>query len=144
MANTITYLNSRRAAGDNNIIKRYKIALTGSYVSGGAIGTPGETLDFTKILNPGYAARVRLPGAPAAKLPANTDFHVVPNLSGFTGQVEQNATLPTTANYALRLFGAGSGAATPAELASGTYASVAPALLTEPLIIEVQVPQKYN
>ncbi len=143
MANTITYLNSRRAAGDNIIVKRYKVVLTGSYVSGGAIGTPGETLDFTKVLNPGYAARPRIPGGPAAKLPANTDFHVAVVPGGYAAQVEQNATLPTTANYVLRIFAGGSGAATPAELASGTYASVGPALTASPVIIEVQVPLKY-
>lgn len=143
MANTIAWLNSSRAAGDNTIVKRYKVTLSGSYVNGGAIGTPGETLDFTSISNPGYASRVRLPGPTGAPLQPNTSFKVICP-GGFTAQVEQNAASPTNKNYALRIFGGGSGNAEPAELASGTYASVGAALTASPLIIEVVVPAKYN
>ena len=142
MANTITFLNKRRAAGDNIETFRYKLALSGSYVNGGAIGTPGETLNFTSILNPSYAARPRLPGPTGAPLTPNTRFRVICP-GGFTGQVEQNATAPTNANYALRLFGGGSGNAQPTELSSGTYASVGAALTASPIIIEVDIPQKY-
>lgn len=143
MANVIKFLGANRAAGDNVIIKRYQVTLSGSYVSGGAIGTPGETLDFSKVTNTGYAARPGIPGAAAGKLPANTDFKVICP-GGFSGQVEQNSSSPTIKNFALRLFGAGSGAAAPAELASGTYASVGPALTASTTIIEVRIPQKYS
>lgn len=143
MANTITYLNSQRAAGDNQIIKRYKVTLSGSYTNGGAIGAPGETLNFTSIVVPGYPARPRLPGPTGAPLTPNTSFRVICP-GGFSAQVEQNATAPTNANYALRIFAGGSGAALPAELSSGTYASEGPALTATPLIIEVVIPAKYN
>jgi hypothetical protein len=49
-------------------------------------------------------------------LPPNTAFFVPP-LYGFTFQVEQNAALPTPANYVLRIF-----ASDGTEVSSGTYA----------------------
>jgi len=137
------YLNSARAAGDNIVTKRYAVTLTGSYTAGGAIGVAGEVLNFTTPSNAGYAARTKLVSPPAAKLAANTDFTVICP-GGFTGQIEQNATLPTAANFILRLFGGGSGNAAPAELTTATYASQAPALAASPVVVEVKVLQKAN
>lgn len=142
MPNTIKFLGTRRAAGNNNVIKRYQVTLSGSYTAGGAVGVAGETLNFNGVLNPGYAARVKLPsGPPAARLPANTDFAVADSPAGYTGQIEQNAVAPTPANFVLRIFAGGSGAAAPAELASGAYAA---ALIATPFVVEVQIPQKYS
>lgn len=141
MANQLTFLRKKKAAGDSYITKVFQCALSASYVQSSGIGTAGETLNFNAALNPGYAARTKLPGVILGStdaLPPNTAFRVTP-YSGFTAQVEQNATSPTPNNYVLRIF-----ASDGTELASGTYASVAPDLLLAPLVIEVDVPQKYD
>jgi hypothetical protein len=144
MANVLTYLRKRKAAGDNFITKVFQCALSGSYLNGGAIGTPGETLNFSTALNPAYADRAKIPSTlngSTTSLPPNSAFRVLP-YSGFTFQVEQNAASPTNANYALRIF-----ASDGTELSSGTYASVAAALTAagfKGLTIEVDVPQKYD
>ena len=74
-------------------------------------------------------------------LPPNSSIRVLPS-SGFTAQVEQNASNPTAQNYCLRIF-----ASDGTELASGTYASVAAALVAagfKGLVIEVDIPAKYD
>jgi hypothetical protein len=52
--------------------------------------------------------------------------------------VEQNATSPTTKNYAMRMFTSGN-----TELGSGAYAAGVTADTTG-VIIEIDVPMKYN
>jgi hypothetical protein len=152
-ANTLTWISNQRAAGDNIIYKIYSVALSGSYVQGGAIGVKGEVLNFQTPLNPGYGARTKLPGviglpnstggttANTDALPASSAFEVPP-VYGYEFQIEQNATNPTNANYIMRIFSTGG-----TELASGTYASVAADLVAagaQPIIIKVRVPAKYN
>lgn len=152
-ANTLTWLSNQRAAGENVIYKIYSVALSGSYVQGGAIGVKGEVLNFQTPLNPGYGARTKLPGviglpnstggttANTDALPANSAFEVPP-VYGYEFQIEQNAANPTNANYIMRIFSTGG-----TELASGTYASVAADLVAagaQPIIIKVRVPAKYN
>lgn len=143
MANTLTYLDSHRSVG-NRIIKRYKVVLSGSYTQSSGIGTAGETLDFATAGNPGFNSRTRLPGpmngSTAAMLKAQ-DFEIPP-VYGFTFQVEQAASTPTTANYVLRIFTSDG-----TELTSGTYASGAAALVAagaQPIIVKAIVPSKYD
>lgn len=144
MANTLTLLRKKRAAGSNVVTYVFQCVLSGSYVSGGAIGTAGETLNFNSASNPRFLNRPKLPTAPSASIPAATDIRITRVPGGFDAQIEKNAVLPTPSNYVLRLFGAGSGAAVPAELASGTYASVGPLLVEATgLVIEVDVPSKF-
>jgi hypothetical protein len=143
-ANTLTWLSNQRAAGENVVYKIFSVALSGSYIQGGAVGVKGEVLNFSTALNPGYGARAKLPGVingSTDALPTNTAFEVPP-VYGYEFQVEQNAVSPTTANYIMRIFTTGG-----TELASGTYASVAPDLTAvgaQPIIIKVRVPAKYN
>ena len=99
-ANTLTWISNQRAAGDNIVYKIYQVALSGSYVQGGAIGVKGEVLNFTTALNPGYGARAKLPGVingSTAALPANTAFEVPP-LYGYTSESGETffRTLPRT------------------------------------------------
>ena|ERR1017187_3339454 len=144
MANTLTWISNERGAGNNIIWKRYSAVLSGSYIQGGAIGVKGEVLNFQTALNSGYGSRTKLPGVingSTSALPTASQFEVPP-LYGFTFQVEQNATSPTTANYILRVFDSDG-----TEASSGTYASVAAALVAagaQPIIIKVRVPAKYN
>jgi len=139
MANILTLIDKQRAIG-NKVIFRFKVVLSGSYAQGGAIGVPGETLSFNTALNPNYIARPKLPGAPAGKLPANADFLLRNLPAGFDGRVEQNATLPTQANYALRLFSSGG-----TEISTGAYSSVGATLVDATgITIEVTVPARYN
>jgi hypothetical protein len=142
MANALTFLYRRAGAGAT-IEKAFTCALSGSYSNGGAIGTPGETLSFNTAAVNGKPSRPRIPNVlngSTTPLPKNTDFTVVcPN--GYSAQVEQNATSPTAANYALRIFAAGSGNAAPVELATGAYAA---ALTAAPLVIKVRIPLKYD
>lgn len=143
MANTLTFYNKIKAAGDSFITKIYKVVVSGSYAQSSGIGTPGETLNFATSLNPKYAARTKLPGGlgSTAELPTASDFEVPP-LYGFTFVVEPAATSPTTANYVLRIF-----ASDGTEVSSGTYASVAAALVATgaaPIIVKVRVPQKFD
>lgn len=138
MSATLTLLRKKRGV-KTTITYEYQCVLSGSYTNSGAVGnvgTPGETLNFAAALNPNKIARPKLPSGPAGKLPANTDFRITRIPAGYDGQVEQNATAPTTANFVLRLF---TTAAT--ELSGAGY----PAGLTEAtgLIIEVDVPSKY-
>src|ERR1700733_9422993 len=79
-ANTLTWISNQRAAGDNIVYKIYQVALSGSYVQGGAIGVKGEVLN----------------GSTAA-LPANTAFEVPP-LYGYTSESGETffRTLPRT------------------------------------------------
>ena len=143
MANTLTYLRKKKSVG-NYVTKVFQCALSLSYANGGAIGTPGETLAFNSALVPSYPERPRIPSTilgSTQQLPPNSAIRVGP-YSGFTFQVEQNATNPTAQNYALRIF-----ASDGTELSSGTYASVAPALVAagfKGLTIEVDVPLKYD
>jgi len=143
MSNMLTFLGKQKGAG-SQVVKQYTCALSGSYANGGAIGVAGETLNFATALNPKYAARTKLPGAingSIANLPANTAF-TVPPLYGFTFAVERNAVSPNTTNYVLRIF-----ASDGTELASGTYASVAAALVAagaQAIVINVTVPLKQD
>ena len=107
-ANTLTWLSNAHAAGDNFVWKIYSVALSGSYVQGGAIGVKGEVLNFQTPLNPGYGARTKLPGvirlaefhrrttANTDALPASSAFEVPP-VYGYEFQIEQNAVNPTNA-----------------------------------------------
>jgi hypothetical protein len=124
------------------MIFTFRCVLSGSYVQGAAIGVPGETLSFNTAANPNKLSRPKLPGAPAGRLPGTNDCEVLNTLGGFTARVEQAATSPTQANFALRIFQAGSGAAQPAELTAGAY----PAALTDAngFVIQVSVPIRYN
>jgi hypothetical protein len=152
-ANTLTWLSNQRAAGENVVYKIYSVALSGSYIQGGAIGVKGEVLNFQTPLNPGYGARTKLPGvlglpnstggttANTDALPASSAFEVPP-VYGYEFQIEQNAVNPTNANYIMRIFSTGG-----TELASGLYSSVAADLVAvgaQPIIIKVRVPAKYN
>jgi len=141
MANALAYLRSDRAVS-TFVFKVFTCTLSGNYTNGGAIGVPGETLSFNTATVTGKPSRPRIPNVlngSTSPLPKNTDFEVfVPN--GYSAQVEQNATSPTAANYALRIFAAGSGNAAPVELASGAYPA---ALTAAPIVIKVRIPAKY-
>lgn len=145
MANVLTLTNkSLQGVGGpgGKMIFTFRCVLSGSYVQGGGIGLPGETLAFNSAANPNKLARPKLPGSPAGRLPGTNDFEVMNTLGGFTARVEQAAANPTQQNFALRIFQAGSGAAQPAELTAGAY----PAALTDPngFVINVIVPIRYN
>jgi len=138
MANALKL--NRKIITPHNVIWEFLCTLSGSYVASSGVGTPGETLSFNTASNPKYIARPKIPGlvnGSTAYLPKTEDIKVLNNPGGFDAVVEQNATAPTPANYCLRIFGGGSGAAQPAELASGTYASVATHITDEPLVIQV-------
>lgn len=147
MANTLTIVHKRRAAGDNRIAFVFKCILSGSYVQSSGIttgiGSPGEILAFNNALNPNFIARPKLPSVlngSLGALPQTNDVTIEGMPAGYSGRVERNATSPTANNFVLRIF-------TPAgtELTAGTYASVAPALIdTVGVIIACQVPAKYN
>lgn len=141
MANLLAYLGKYLQIGTPTI-KRFSCTLSGNYANGGAIGTPGETLAFNSATNTGKKSRPKIPnGGSTGQLVPSTDIYVTECPNGYSAQVEQNAVSPTAANYALRIFAGGSGAAAPVELASGAY----PAALTgAPLVIEVLVPTKYS
>ena len=144
-ADTLTYVGKRLGIGPK-VVKRftYTLASGNSYTNGGAVGVAGLTLAFNSAALSGKPARPRIPnGGASGTLPANTDIVVVNTPNGYIGQVEQNATNPTAANYVLRIFAAGSGAAVPAELASNTYATYA-GLTGSTFEIEVTIPAKYN
>jgi hypothetical protein len=144
MANVLTLLRKKRAAGSNIITYVFQCVLSGSYVNGGAIGVAGEILNFNAAANPKFISRPKLPTAPSGKSPDATDIRITRLPGGFDGQVEKNAVAPTPSNYIMRLYGAGSGAALPAELASNTYANVGPALVEAAgIVIEVDVPSKF-
>lgn len=115
--------------------------LSGSYVQGGAAGIPGETLNFNAALNPGKLGRAKIPSAPAGRLPDFDDLEVINTLQGYQAVIERNATLPTPANFVLRIFTAGSGAAAPVELSAGAYPA---ALTAKPVVIIVTAPSRYN
>jgi hypothetical protein len=152
MANTLTFLGVYHNM-PGTAIKRYACTLSGSYANGGAVGTPGETLSFNTALNPNKLARPKLVGATpgSGRIPsvANGDFQVVNAPTGIIAQIENNAVsvggvvsvLPS--NMVMRLFGGGSGAAEPAELASATYASYGLTLTNAIIIIEVNLASKY-
>lgn len=142
MAVVITFLGNRILP--RAVIKRYSIKFTtGSYVNGGAVGVPGETLNFNTALNPGFLSRPKLPtGPPAARLPTASDIETPNNVNGYTLQVEANATNPTPANFVGRLFAAGSGNANPVELAAASYASYG--LTNAVFVVEFAVPAKYD
>jgi hypothetical protein len=143
-ANTLSFVSNQHSAGDNVIYKLYSAVLSGSYTQGGAVGVKGEVLNFQTALNPGYAARTKLPGVINGSndaLPTSSQFEVFP-VYGYEFQIEQNAVAPTTANYIMRIFTTGG-----TELGSGLYSSVAPDLVAagaQPIIIKVRVPAKYN
>lgn len=140
MANALTFLGKRISIG-SRVIKRFTCTLSGNYALGGAIGVAGETLNFNTATNTIKAARPRIPnGGSTGQLIPNTDIEVSSVPNGYLAQVEQNAVSPTAANYVLRIFASGSGAAAPVELANGAYAA---ALTGAPLVIEVAVPTKY-
>src|ERR1700690_160886 len=146
MSNTLKLIRRKKSAGSSIITYVYQCLLSGSYVNGGAIGTPGETLNFDTATNPNFVSRPKLPRGPSGKTPAASDVRITRIPGGFDAQIEQNATLPTPANFVLRIFTAGSGNAAPVEMSAGTYASNGPALSadTTGLIIEVDVPSKYS
>lgn len=140
MANVLT-LNEKPVSLSNVAQWEFFCQLSGSYVQGGAQGVPGETLNFNGALNPSKFERAKIPSAPAGRLPDFDDIEVVNTLQGYQAVVERNATLPTAANFVLRIFTAGSGAAAPVELSAGAY----PAGLTaKPVVIVVTSPSRYN
>lgn len=127
----------------DKVIWKFSCTLSGSYAQGGAVGTPGETLNFNGAANPFKLARPKIPGSPAGRLPANSDCQVTKVPAGYSATLERNASSPTPANFALRIFTAGSGAAAPAELGAGAY----PAALSGDLLgitMEISAPLKYN
>ena len=144
MANQLSFKTKVKSAGDNIVEKIFTCAVSGSYAQGAAIGVAGETLNFTTAANPGYAARTKLPGVlngSLGALPANTDFSVDP-LYGFTFQIERNAVSPNANNFVMRIFDTDG-----TECSSGTYASVAAALVAagaQPIVIKVRIPLKYD
>ena len=146
MANALALVRKRIIK--NFVIWEFTCTLSGSYTaSGGVTGTPGETLNFNAATNTYKLARPKIPGlvnGSTSQLPKTGDIEVVSIPGGFTAQVEQNAVSPTPANYALRIFAGGSGAAAPAELTTATYASQAPLILAEPIVIQVTAPLKFN
>lgn len=138
MANTLKYLSKDIGAGNVAVYKNFSCQLSGAYVnSGGAanIGTPGELLSFNAATVANFAPRPRIPaGPPAARLPVQTDFQVfLPQ--GYDAVIEQNATLPTPANFVLRIFTTAG-----TELGAGNYPA---ALITEAFLIKVRIPAKY-
>jgi hypothetical protein len=142
MANVITFLGNRILPRE--VIKRFSVTFSGNYANGGAVGVPGETLNFNAALNPNKLARPKIPaGPPAARLPLPTSTETPANANGYTFQVEPNAVAPTPANFVGRFFAGGSGAANPAELASASYASYG-ITATTTFVVEFAVPAKYN
>ncbi len=137
MANTVTILDKKRAAGGNKMTFVYQILVTLAYVTSVTVGVPGETINFQTASNPKKIARGKLPGGPAGVLPPNTAIRVTRAPDGYDALVEQNAVAPTTANYVMRLFTSGDTA-----LGSGNYAAGILADTTG-FIVEVDVPQKY-
>lgn len=141
MANVLTFIG-RKLNMPTTVTKRFSCQLSGSYTQGGGIGIPGEVLSFNTAAYTGRPARIKIPaGPPAGNLPLNTDFEVVSVPTGYSAQVERNATAPTPNNFVLRIFAAGSGNAAPVELSAGAYPA---ALTSAPLVIEVLLPAKYN
>jgi hypothetical protein len=144
MSNVLTIKSKKKASGGATVTKVFQCALAGSYLQSSGAGTPGELLNFNAALNPGLIARAKLPGVingSIKALPPNSAFRVA-LASGFTAQVEQNATSPNTNNYVLRIF-----ASDGTELPSALYSSVAAPLVAAGfagLTIEVDVPQKFD
>lgn len=137
MANTTTLLEKRRVIG-NYIVFVFQVIVSGSYVQGGAAGTPGETINLNAAANPQKIARPKLPGAPAGKLPPNQDIVGTTEPGGYYPVLQQNASNPTQANYAMRVFTSGG-----TELGAGAYPA---AITNDPtgFVFEVRVPWKYN
>lgn len=145
---TIT-LVKRLPTRRGTIRRRYSLtAFTGSYVSSGGVeGTPGDTIDFTTVLNPSKLERPRPPGVingSTANLPKTTDITVIRVPDGYDGYVEQNATAPTLQNYVLRLYSSGTSAN---EVGAATYASLdGGKFVADPVgvIFDVETPFKSN
>jgi hypothetical protein len=142
MANTVQ-LNKKYTL-PHAVIWEFLITLTGTYPNqSGAIGTPGETVNFNGASNPNKLARPKIPaGPPAARLPQTSDIKVLNAPAGYDAVVEQNAANPTPANFAMRVFAAGSGNAAPQEL--GTGANYPATFANEPWVVHVYAPLKYN
>lgn len=140
MANQLT-LNEKPQSISNVATWEFLCQLSGSYVQGAAVGVPGETLNFNAALNPNKLERAKIPAAPAGRLPAFDDIEVVNTMQGYQAVVERNATLPTPANFVLRIFTAGSGNAAPVELSAGAYPA---ALTANAIVIIVTAPSRYN
>jgi hypothetical protein len=109
MANQLTALKTDYTRRRQT--RRFKIALTGSYVNG-----TGEVLDFTNILNPEFQGNIAPGFFPP---PALADFKVVRAPVGYGAEVVANGanTAPNNA-FALKLFSAAG-----TELASGAYSA---------------------
>jgi hypothetical protein len=137
MANTVALIDKKRSVA-NWITFVFQILVSGSYVTSTTIGVAGETINFNGATNTKKIARPKLPGAPAGVLPPNSRIRVTRAPDGYDALVEQNATLPTQANYVMRLFTSGDTA-----LGSGAYAAGVTADLTG-FIVEVDVQAKYN
>lgn len=137
MANTVTIIDKKRAAGGNRITYVFKILPTGTYLTSATMGVAGETIAFNNALNPKLIVRPKLPTNAAGVLPPNSAIRVTRTPDGYDALVEQNATAPVPNNYVLRLFSSGDTA-----LGSGAYAAAFVADTTG-IIVEIDVPQKY-
>lgn len=139
MANVLTLVS--KIILPHQVQWNFSCLLSGSYVSSNnTIGTPGETLNFNAALNPYKLGRPKIPaGPPAARLPTAQQCEVTNTINGFAGIVEPNATLPTPANFVLRLYTSGG-----TEMTAQAYSSSGALLLTEPFLIQITAPLRYN
>lgn len=141
MANAVTFLRTRRAAGSDFNTKVFSVTVSGSYTQSSGIGTPGETLAMNSASVSGKPARPKLPSTmngSTANLVPNSAIRVVRGPAGYDALVEQNATSPTAQNYVLRIFASGG-----SELSSGGYPGAVSGDTTG-FIVEFDVPQKLD
>lgn len=116
---------------DNDIVRRYTVLPAGSYVNG-----TGETIDFTKALNPKFASRPFPPQPPGGALPAASEAIVASTPGGYDAVLTQAGANPTLKNFVLKYYTSGG-----TELGSGAY----PAGLTAGnTIITVTTSRKYS
>ena len=141
MANTLTLV--KKIILPHAAVFQFSCLLSGNYASsGGAIGVPGETLNFNGAANPNKIARPKIPtvmNGSLAALPATVDCEVMNSVGGFSGVVERNAVSPTAANFVLRLFTSGG-----TEMTAQAYNNSSANLLVEPFQIQITVPLRYN
>ena len=113
------------------ITREYAFVPSGSYTQGGAVGTPGETLNFLTALNPNGLARRTFGPLPAL---TTKDVYVAAVPAGYDAAVEVATTAPASSNMVLRFFSSGG-----SELSAGAYPT---GLLTANVIIRVITPEK--
>lgn len=115
---------------DNDVVRRYTVLPAGSYVNG-----TGETIDFTKALNPKYLPRPLPPQPPGGSLPTETEAIVAKTPGGYDAVLLPAGASPTLKNFNLKFYTSGG-----TELGSGAY----PAGLLANTVLTVTTSRKYN